>query len=648
MKEKWVADFSKPERSCFDIKPEISYNAKLEKRSLFLGLKKKNCMAWLETANRVYVDQLIEARLRFDCSGGYCATGILFRVMENGTYYLALVSSKGYFRLDAVNNHVPQALIGWTEMPSADGDGAVPGTTTLGIVAKGRHLIFTIGGKWIAELDDSSIPGGHLGFALVSYGSDTDDSKITDGYVCRAWLDHLSVDSRPKIVEEEYRKWSESEQISTESRFCLAETFVALDQFESAYSQVQKAWKQRENAARSVGATITDIRTGNELLFAARLASQLGRHETAERHINACLSVETKTMTDSADEREVFAERAKILSALGKFDELVGFLPDYIRGLETGNFAMPSIPPLYALLGHAWWNLKNYEAAADAWAKAFDHNKSNGLYAENAADAYEVLGKEDEAMRYLLKGGNCFLQQANFEKLGAMVPKLLAAGQDNKEARELAEKWAEGTGACLPDLVPEHATPIQDESPADSAEGPCGDESPRPDFEHVEAEAATDEQAVPPNKAAARKPPRAKKAAVNNGGAEPVKKPKAKTEKKPAAVAKARAAKAKAAKVPEKPATKAKAKPGKAGKSPGEPAETGSGKTARKPAAKAPAKAKPDKVLGEPAGAEPGKTARKPAAKAGAKQTGSTKSPAAKPKAKASEKPAPKARKAPK
>jgi len=44
MKERWIADFSKQERSCFDIKSEISYNAYLEKGSLFLGLKKKNCM----------------------------------------------------------------------------------------------------------------------------------------------------------------------------------------------------------------------------------------------------------------------------------------------------------------------------------------------------------------------------------------------------------------------------------------------------------------------------------------------------------------------------------------------------------------------------------------------------------------------------
>jgi len=624
MKEKWVADFSKPERSCFDIKPEISYNAKLEKKSLFLGLKKKNCMAWLETASRVYVDQVIEARFRFDCSGGYCATGIMFRVMENGTYYLALVSSKGYFRLDAVNSNVPQPLVGWTEIPDVNGDGATSGTTTLGIVARGGHLIFTIGGKWIAEVNDTSVPGGHLGFVLVSYdsetaGSDTAGSEVTDGHVCQAWLDHLSVDSRPRAVEDEYRKWSESEEISTESRLCLAETFAALDRFDAAYSQVLKAWKQRENAARSVTATFTDMRTGNELLFAARLASHLGRYETAEGYINTCLSAETKSMADSANEMEVFAEKAKILSALDRFDELVEFLPDYIEELEAEHSATPSIPPLYALLGHAWWNLKNYEAAANAWARAFDLNRSNGLYTQNAAVAYEMLDKKEEALRYFLEGGNCFLRQADFEKLGVLVPKLLAVGQGSREAQEIAERWAESTGASIPDLAPEHTTPVQSEAVVDFAEP------------------VVVEEASPPGKGGAKKPSRAKKAAQSDGDAKPAKEPKAKTEKKPTTATKA-GAKAKAAKTAESPktTTKAKDKPAKERKAPGESAKTRAGKTAQKPAiatktgakatkaTKSPestttkAKAKPakeKKAPGDPAKTKAGKTAKKPATK---------------------------------
>jgi len=421
-------------------------------------------MAWLETANRVYTNQVIDAHFRLDGLGGYCAAGIMFRIMEKGTYYLALVSNKGYFRFDAVNDKIPKTLIGWTEI--ANGDGAALEQVALGIVAKGEHLIFTLNGKWIAEVNDGSIPGGHMGFSLVSYdilsdnralGNETSgdnnenqEPPIVDGHVCEAWLDYLSVDSSPGAVGKAHDRWSDGVEISGESRLCLADTFAALGDFEAAYNQILKAWKQREDAARSVMATYTDMRSGKELLFAARMASLLGRYDKAEKYINACLSAE---VGDSADETEVLAEKTKILSALGKsapdkFRELVAFLPDYIGDLEAKaeSPTAPPIPPLYALLGHAQWNLKDYEAAAAAWSRAFDLNEGNGLYAENAAAAYDMLDQKDEALRYFLAGGNSFLRQADFEKLGVLVPKLLAVGQNSREALRLAGEWAKGIG----------------------------------------------------------------------------------------------------------------------------------------------------------------------------------------------------------
>ncbi|MCL2191204.1 MAG: hypothetical protein FWB79_04385 [Treponema sp.] len=445
MRERWVANFSKPERSCFVIKPEISRHAKLEKGSLFLGLKKSNLMAWLETAGRVYVDQVIEARFRLDGLGGYCAAGIMFRVMENGTYYLALVSNRGYFRLDAVNDRVPRTLVGWTEVVGADRDDA---GIVLGIVARGDHLVFTLNGKWVAEASDGSIPGGHLGFSLVSYGaSDSGEPCGSPDTVCEARLDYLSVDSRPSAVEREHGKWTGGAGISAENRLRLAETFAALDNFGAAYGQVLKAWKQREDAARSVMATYTDTRGGKELLFAARMASLLGLHEKAEEYVNTCLSAGTR---DGVNETEVLAEKAKILSALGesapdKLKELVAFLPGYIEGLEAKAESPPD-PRLYALLGHAWWNLGKYQASAEAWSRAFELNGDNGLYAENAAEAYGKLGRKDESLGYFIAGGSRYLRQAEFEKLGALVPRLLAVGRNRREAHMLAWEWAKGMG----------------------------------------------------------------------------------------------------------------------------------------------------------------------------------------------------------
>ncbi|MDR2476293.1 MAG: hypothetical protein LBD18_00720 [Treponema sp.] len=447
MKEQWIADFSKPEKSCFDIKSEISYNAYLENGSLTIGLKKKNCMAWLETEDRLYEDQVIEAHFRLESNGGYSAAGIMFRIIEQGTYYLALVSSKGFFRLDAINGGIPRPLIGWTEAPGLNERGI-----HLSIIACRDHLIFTLNGRWIAETHDDSIMGGHLGFALVSYdldqpaenrtGPNTETSKDESApepvnYCCRAWLDFLSVNSRSRVVEAEYKKWNNSREITAESRLRLAESLAALDRTGPALDQIVKAWERREEAARSVTATYTEMRTRRELLLAAKIASRLKEYDKAEEYINACLV----QGVDNIEGEEALAEKAKILSGLEKYDELKIFLPEYIAHSQS-VLEPAALASLYGLLGHAHWNLHEYEAAAAAWDRAFELNGENVLYAGRAAEAYERLGKKEEALRRCLETGKTFFRQEQYDELGDLIPKLLSLGEDCWEARALAGKWA--------------------------------------------------------------------------------------------------------------------------------------------------------------------------------------------------------------
>ena len=488
MKEKWTADFSRPERSCFDIKPEISHNAYLDNGSLFLGLRKKNRMAWIETADRVYVDQLIEARFRFDGQGGYCAAGVMFRIVEGGTYYLALFSSKGYFRVDAVTKNNPSPLVGWTEAPGLDGNGA-----SLSIIAWGGHFIFLLNGRWIAEARDGSIPGGHLGLALVSYDEAAStgaeggwanaealypppglpSSAVQEGYVCKAWLDFLSVDSRPAAVGAEYEKWRGSAEISAESRLRLAESYAALGRFGPAYDQILKAWEQRAAAARSVMATYTEMRARGELLFAARMALWMGQYETAEEHIDTYLSMEDGSSHDGDDGSGAFSQKAIILSAQGKHAELAKFLSGHIQRVSAKGNA-PGLPSLYALLGHAFWNLQDYAAAADAWEEAFSLNADGGLYAASAADALEALGQNTRALRFRIDAANCFLRQGDSREMEALVPKLLAVGKKSWEAHALAGKWAFALGdfdraeteLSLSDKLRQAAQPKQEADPA--------------------------------------------------------------------------------------------------------------------------------------------------------------------------------------
>jgi tetratricopeptide (TPR) repeat protein len=659
MKEKWTADFSHPEKSCFNIKPEISFNAYLEKGSLFLGLKKKNCMAWLETSGRVYVDQVINARFRIDSFENYCSSGIMFRVMERGTYYLALVSSKGYFRLDSVKNGVPSPLIGWTETPGFNEHGVI----FLTVITKGDHLIFILNGRWVAEAHDNSLPGGHLGFPLVSYGPDGAENGAPQAgrYSCQAWLDFLSVDSRAGAVEAEYKKWKDSPEITAESRLRLAESLVALNRPGAAYDQILSAWKQREEAAFSVSATYTEMRSRGELFLAARLTRQLGRFAAAEDYINICLAMGTDVVAKgggtkgSFDMTEAFAEKVKILSAQNKFAELAAFLPEYIkRVIENSPPDVPSsdvpsagLPALYALLGHACRNIKDHKAAAEAWDTAFSLNRHNGLYAANAAGAYELAGRDDAALQRRLSAGKIFLQQEDFTELGALLPKLSAAGKKNPEARLLAAQYLFATGdfdraeaeLALYEELRLAGRPVHQADPA--AQHILGEiRKKKPAAVPAAALSATLSAETPARTAVPVMPP--PHTVVTEGNLGSVE-PRCRVPAKPAEKAAPTKKKTPPVKKPAKAKPAAKAVPAK-----GSPAKGGAVKKKTRTAAKAPAKAavkKPAPAKAGKAGAKAGPAAKKPAttakktppvkpAKAKAKPATKEKKPAVKTKAK--------------
>jgi tetratricopeptide (TPR) repeat protein len=463
--ELWNADFSKPNRIRFDIKSESSYHAYGYRHGLALGLKKTNCLAWIDAPDYRYRDQVIKARFRLDSMGGYAAAGILFRMVEEGTYYLALVSGKSFFRLDVVRNNMPLPLIGWTELPPLPGaavpkgEGAAGPETqavsaenpvSLEIVAYGSHLILAINGAWAAELSDTSIPSGCFGFALASYEA----APLVKGgsgpeYAAQAFLEAFSVESRIPEVTARYTYWKEQAPRTAESRFRLAETFAAMGETAAALRQLKKSWEEQPAGEPEQAAdqgpdqdgpprpdeTERPPRRGNqrELLLAARLALRLARYDEAEEYAAACLALDR----DSPEGREAITEGAKILYGAEKFTALRDYAAEAIAGRDTD-------PVLHTLLGHAHWNLAEYEKAAAAYDRAFELDRENGLLAKNAANVYEVLGRREEALDRYLAGGRAFLGQDNYADLGVVVPKILSLGADNHEAHALAGKWAYG------------------------------------------------------------------------------------------------------------------------------------------------------------------------------------------------------------
>ena len=417
--EKLIFDFAKSKKSPFDIKSETAYNAYLSDGSFTLGLKKSNCIAWVDMPEHDYEDQIIEAKIRLECLGGYAAAGINFRIADEESYYMALVSSKGFFRLDIVNNNTPKTLIAWTDIPEFNGK-----NINMQIVAYGYNMVFLVNGKWLGEVNDDTIVYGRPGFAIASY--ETSDNE-TNEYVCKAYLDYFVIDSRLKIVEREYEKWTDDSNINAEGRLRFSETLAAMDEPVKALEQITKAWKRRDDVIRTVSATAA-IRTKKELLFASRLSFRLGRFDEAEEYLDSILD----QWADTSEGRIAHVEKIKVLNELGKYKELRQFVVKNSKKINKDlNF--------YLIMGKCCSELKKYKEAADAWNNAC---KTDSVYALNAAKAYELAGNKEEALLFYIEAGKYYLNNDRIPELASVMPKLSLLGERNWEARSLAGKWA--------------------------------------------------------------------------------------------------------------------------------------------------------------------------------------------------------------
>ncbi|MDR1836053.1 MAG: hypothetical protein LBQ89_00155 [Treponema sp.] len=429
--EKLVVDFTRTKKSPFDIKPETLYNAYLSGGFFLLELKKPGCTAWVEIPEKEYRNYTVEARIRLDSTGVSVSAGIIFRIEDQGSYYTALVSDNGYFRLDVVKNNVPRDLIDWTEIPDFNGN-----NINLNIITYGSCIILLVNGKWAGEINDDTISGGGLGFVAASHEEDSyetpqPDASDADESTRRARLGYFALDTRIKTVEEQYKKWSCDSNIDAKGRLKLAETFAVMGKSSMALEQLNKAWKRRDETIRPVSVYYTEVRTKRELLLAARMSYNLGQFREAEVYLDEIL----EQWPSSPEGKSAHTEKMKILNELNKFTELKEF------ALKHSDIIEKDID-YYTILARCYWELKEYGESAEAWSRAFQINSENGVYAANAANAYEFAEKKDEALKWFLEAGKIFLNQGNGLELEAMMTRLCLLGEESWEARALAGKWA--------------------------------------------------------------------------------------------------------------------------------------------------------------------------------------------------------------
>jgi len=462
--EKLTIDFTKPafifpvfrsrnKKTLFNIKSESSYNSYLSDKSLELNLKKSNCIAWIDIPEPEYEDHIIEAKFRIDSLGGYAAAGIIFRIMDNESYYLALVSSKGYFRFDVVKNNAPKTFIAWTEISDFDGK-----NVNMSIITYGTYLIFHVNSKWVAQTNADSIASGRLGFAVAAYEENETENaadsgklltenkeqgKERSGYVCKAHLEYISIDTRFDEIENSFKKWTNASNINAECHLRLAETFAAMNDYSKALDQLEKAWKRRDEAIISVTTGYSKVRTRKELLLAARMSFMLERYNEAEEYTDSILN----EWPDSAEGKLAYTEKLKVLFERNKYAELKDLALKYPADINKDI-------DYYSMLARSYWELKKYKKSAETWDKAFKM-AGNGIYAANAASAYEQTGKKEKALEKYIIAGKIFLNQDNMPELAAVTQRLSSLGEDNWEARSLIGKWSfsiEDYGKCAKEL----------------------------------------------------------------------------------------------------------------------------------------------------------------------------------------------------
>ena len=402
--ERWETKFAWKRRSRFEDEQTADYDASVSGRKLTLTLKRKNLFAWVNDPLYRYRDLVLEADITLDREVGYCSAGLLFRYVNESTYYYFLVSSRGYFRFDVVFNGNPIRLIDWTELPKdALSDDAEQRAGSdiqyrLRIVANGTRFTLCCNDSWIAEIDDETIDAGGIAFGAQNY-DETEE--------IRASLERIVIDSRGLEVEANHYRWREGIPVDPEARVRLARTLFAADNPTAALIQLRKVLKARRPDAPT-------------LFFLAECQTALGLNESALENIERTLELDPS-------HAQAKREKANLLYLLGRYHELNTYLAGFVREAESSV--------LWNLFGHAHFSLGGWEEALRGYSKACELEPEMPLFHVNAARACEHLERAQEALDHYRVAGRLLIRQDATEDLARLVPSMLALDPSSREGR---------------------------------------------------------------------------------------------------------------------------------------------------------------------------------------------------------------------
>jgi Flp pilus assembly protein TadD/predicted RNA-binding Zn-ribbon protein involved in translation (DUF1610 family) len=437
---------------------EAGYSARYRDEGLALELGRANFFAWAEAPLYQQADFVLEGLFEISPESPYSACGFLFRYQDEGNFYSALVSNKGFFRLDVVFNGSPRTLIAWTELPlprgpgfaapdasgddgenagarrgpgAAEASGATEGgaqSFALRVIARGSHFTLLVDDRWAAETVDESFRLGHIAFAGQNYEG-AGPAKM----LLRSCL----VDSRPVEVEAAYYRWNFYIEPDALARFRLAQTFFAMGEQLAAAIQLRKIERHRPLDP-------------DELFLKAEVTIRLELYDEAQAALDSCLA-------SDPGRRDAIEEKANLLYLRSRYAELKAWL-------ETIPPSMADNARLADLSGHTRFALGDFEGAALEYKRAADLDPEQALFRMNEARAWDQARRRAEAAEAYLAAARLFFRQEAEDDLSLALHRLAALRPRSQEVRELRAKtlFRQGkkieAGKILADLVQKGST----------------------------------------------------------------------------------------------------------------------------------------------------------------------------------------------
>lgn len=395
VRERWETTFRFRRLARFRPERTSTFSAEIRDQTLRLTLHKRNLFAWVNDVRYRYRDFTAEAAISFAPENQYSSAGLIFRRMNDSTYYYFLASTRGYFRFDVVFNGNPIELVSWTKFAEPQ-----EWPLKLRVVANGDRFTLCIDDAWVAEVDDETIEAGGISFAAQNY--DEADSAAV-------FLHHILVDSRPVEVEAQHVRWREVVPVDPAARLRLAETLFSQRSYPAAIIQIRKALQHKHA-------------TAEDLFLLAECQVNLGLYEPAFENIEKSLALEP-------NRSQAVQERANLLYLLGRYVELRDYLADRIEGSDSST--------IWNLYGHATFSLGRYEEAAAAYERAANLEEEMPLFHINAGRAFERTGKNAAALEHYLTAGRLLARQQAYEELGGLVPVIESLGPANGQGRAL-------------------------------------------------------------------------------------------------------------------------------------------------------------------------------------------------------------------